>query len=268
MEVPRNVFGDEVRVRQVLFNLVGNAMKFCDQGGVQIEVSLLPSNCPDKSRVLFCVADTGMGMDEKTLGALGSPFTQAVDGFTRKHQGAGLGLSICKRLVSSMGGTLCFDSAPAEGTCAYLMLPFSVQADFTLPDQPVAVSGAPSLRILLVEDDEICRVAERDLLKRMGHVVRTAENGVEALESMRLNTFDCVLMDVQMEVMDGLEATKNIRKDDSALFDPEIPIIAMTAFAMHGDRERFIMAGMNDYISKPFDYKNLKKILSYVKVKK
>jgi two-component system CheB/CheR fusion protein len=267
-DVPRVVIGDEVRVRQVLFNLVGNAMKFCNQGEVRIEVFTLLPLPPDTIRVLFSVADTGIGMSDSTLEAVGSPFTQASEGFTREHQGAGLGLSICKRLVSAMGGTLTFESAPGAGTTAHLMLPFRQRAYSNLSDQPCAVSTAPSLRILLVEDDETSRVAETEMLKRMGHSVHTAENGIEALKSMRLNTFDCVLMDVQMEVMDGLEATKNIRNDISRFFDPKIPIIAMTAYTMSGDRERFIMAGMDDYISKPFDRNNLAQVLESIDVKK
>jgi two-component system CheB/CheR fusion protein len=260
-DVPREVMGDEVRVRQVLFNLVGNAMKFCDRGEVRIEVSNLLPLPPDTIRVLFSVADTGIGMSESTLAAVGSPFTQASEGFTRQHQGAGLGLSICKRLVAAMGGTLTFESAPGGGTTAYLMLPFRQGAYSNLLDQPQAVSTAPSLRILLVEDDETSRVAEMEILKKMGHSVHTAGNGIEALESMRLNTFDCVLMDVQMEVMDGLEATKKIRADVSRYFDPKIPIVAMTAYAMRGDRERFLLAGMDDYIAKPFDRSTLEQVL-------
>jgi two-component system CheB/CheR fusion protein len=266
-DVPQVVFGDEVRVRQVLFNLVGNAMKFCDQGEVRIEAFTLLPLPPDTIRVLFCVSDTGSGMSDSTLETLGSPFTQATEGFTRQHQGAGLGLSICKRLVSAMGGTLTFESCPGTGTTAYLMLPFRRRAYSSLPGQPSAVSAAPSLRILLVEDDETSRVAEMQMLKRMGHSVHTANNGIEALKSMRLSTFDCVLMDVQMEVMDGLEATKNIREDVSKFFDPKIPIVAMTAYAMCGDRERFLMAGMNDYISKPFDRENLAQVLGGIDVK-
>lgn len=266
-DVPRDVFGDEVRVRQVLFNLVGNAMKFCDQGEVRVEVSTLLPLPPDTVRVLFCVTDTGSGMSDSTLETLGSPFIQASEGFTRQHQGAGLGLSICKRLVSAMGGTLAFESTVGVGTVAYLMLPFRRRAYSSLPDQSCACTAAPSLRILLVEDDETSRIAEMEMLKRMGHSVHTASNGIEALKSMRQSTFDCVLMDVQMEVMDGLEATRNIRADVSKFFDPTIPIVAMTAYAMRGDRERFLMAGMNDYVSKPFDRNNLTHVLSGIAVK-
>jgi two-component system CheB/CheR fusion protein len=266
-DVPEEVFGDEVRVRQVLFNLVGNAMKFCAQGEVRVEVSTLLPLPPDTVRVLFCVTDTGAGMSDTTLETLGDPFTQASEGFTRDHQGAGLGLSICKRLVAAMGGTLAFESTLGTGTTAYLMLPFRRRAYSRLPDQPNLDSAAPSLRILLVEDDETSRLAETQLLKKMGHTVQTAGNGIEALESMRNSTFDCVLMDVQMEVMDGLEATKNIRSDVSKFFDPKIPIVAMTAYAMRGDRERFIMAGMDDYISKPFDRNKLAHVLGGIDVK-
>jgi two-component system CheB/CheR fusion protein len=161
-----------------------------------------------------------------------------------------------------MGGTLAFESAVEEGTVAYLMLPFKRRAYSSLPDQPCGAPTSPTLRILLVEDDETSRIAETELLNKMGHSVQTASNGIEALKSMRLNTFDCVLMDVQIEVMDGLEATKKIRTDVSRYFDPKIPIVAMTAYAMRGDRERFLLAGMDDYIAKPFDRNTLEQVLS------
>ena len=267
-DVPLKVFGDEVRVRQVLYNLVGNAMKFSDHGEVRIEVSTLLPLPPDAVRVLFCVIDTGVGMSDTTLETLGSPFTQAADGFTRPQQGAGLGLSICKRLVAGMGGSLSFESTLGAGTTACLMLPFRRRAYSSLPDQPSLDSPAPSLRILLVEDDETSRVAEQQMLKKMGHTVQTANNGIEALECMRRSTFDCVLMDVQMEVMDGLEATNKIRDDVSKFFDPKIPIVAMTAYAMRGDRERFITAGMDDYIAKPFDRNHLAHVLGGIGVDK
>ncbi|NCC84703.1 MAG: PAS domain-containing sensor histidine kinase [Clostridia bacterium] len=265
-DVPQEVAGDEVRVRQVLFNLVGNAMKFCDQGEVRIEVFTLLPRPPDTIRVLFCVSDTGSGMNDSTLETLGSPFTQASEGFTRTHQGAGLGLSICKRLVSLMGGSLAFESTSGGGTTAYLMLPFRRLAHSTLPDQPSPVPTTQQLRILLVEDDETSRMAEMAVLKKMGHSVHTAANGVEALKLMRNSTFDCVLMDIQMEVMDGLETTRNIRNDSSKFFDPKIPIIAMTAYAMRGDRELFIVAGMDDYIAKPFDTNNLRHVLGGIEI--
>jgi two-component system CheB/CheR fusion protein len=267
-DVPLKVFGDEVRVRQVLYNLVGNAMKFSDHGEVRIEVSTLLPLPPDAVRVLFCVIDTGVGMSDTTLETLGSPFTQAADGFTRPQQGAGLGLSICKRLVAGMGGSLSFESTLGAGTTACLMLPFRRRAYSSLPDQPSLDSPAPSLRILLVEDDETSRVAEQQMLKKMGHTVQTANNGIEALECLRRSTFDCVLMDVQMEVMDGLEATNKIRDDVSKFFDPKIPIVAMTAYAMRGDRERFITAGMDDYIAKPFDRNHLAHVLGGIGVDK
>ncbi|GFM38226.1 PAS domain-containing hybrid sensor histidine kinase/response regulator [Desulfovibrio psychrotolerans] len=259
---PERVMGDEVRVRQVLFNLVGNAMKFCDQGEIRLEVFPLPPLPPDTVRILFCVSDTGPGMNDATLKTLGTPFFQATGGVTRKHQGAGLGLSICRRLVSAMGGTLTFESHLGSGTTAYLMLPFKVQEHSSLlPYQPQPALIAPSLRILLVEDDATCLIAEAEILKRMGHTVHTAKNGKEALHMLQGRIFDCVLMDIQMEVMDGLETTRNIRGGTSKSIDPKIPIVAITAYAMSGDRDRFLMEGMNDYIAKPFDSKELKAVL-------
>ncbi len=266
-DIPAVVIGDDVRVRQILFNLVGNAMKFTDQGEVLVEVSTLRPHPSGMVRLLFIVSDTGIGIPDEKIDQICAPFTQVSEDFARSHQGAGLGLAIALKLIDAMGGTLAFDSTEGQGTSVYLMLPFSIPeyAAIQTNTKPIRGENIPvSLRILLVEDDEVCRVSARLTLKKMGHHVVTAKNGAEALDALRINSFDCVLMDVQMDVLDGVEATRQIRSGNSGDLNTQIPIIAMTAFAMTGDREKFLEAGMNDYIAKPVQVAELKKALERV----
>lgn len=258
-DIPTVVVGDDIRVRQILFNLVGNAMKFTDQGEVVVEVSTLLPHPSGMARLLFIVSDMGIGIPDEKIDQICAPFTQVSEDFTRAHQGAGLGLAIALKLVDAMEGTLAFDSTEGQGTSVYLVLPFSIHGHTATPatPKPIADANLPaSLHLLLVEDDEICRVSARLTLEKMGHHVVVAKNGAEALESLRDNSFDCVLMDVQMDVLDGVEATRRIRSGNSGALDTQVPIIAMTAYAMAGDRERFLEAGMNDYIAKPVQFEN------------
>lgn len=266
-EVPTNVVGDETRVRQILFNLVGNAMKFSDKGEVRVEVSTLLPRPSGQTRLLFVVSDTGLGIPDDQIDEICRPFIQVSNDFTRSHQGAGLGLSIVRRLIDTMGGTLTFESTEGQGTNVYLVLPFDIPKDSAIPATPepvhIAESGT-SLCLLLVEDDEISRMSARLSLEKMGHQVVTANNGEEALEALRVGRYDCVLMDVQMDTMDGEEATRRIRGGASSVLNAQVPIIAMTAYAMPGDREKFIEAGMNDYVAKPMQVEELKRALGRV----
>lgn len=258
--LPPVLVGDEVRFRQVLFNLVGNAMKFTEEGEVRLEASRLlplPSGAP---RLLFVIIDTGIGIPENMLESVFTPFTQVSENYTRSHQGAGLGLAIVKSLTAAMGGTLAYDSVLGQGTSVYLSLPFALP-DAAAGAAPMERDTAPrapgKLRVLLVEDDEVSRLSGRLQVERMGHEVATAANGAEALDALRASRFDCVLMDVQMDVMDGVEATRRIRGGGSGVLDARIPIIAMTAYAMSGDREAFLAAGMDGYVSKPVKVQDL-----------
>ncbi len=263
--VPPQIVGDEIRVRQILFNLVGNAMKFTDQGEVRLEVWPLLPLPSGKARLLFLVSDTGIGIPDEMIGQICSPFTQVSEDYTRSHQGAGLGLSIVHSLVAAMGGTLEIDSLVGQGTRVCVVLPFPLPG----PAGTVAATGrerepAPQgrLRLLLAEDDEVSRLSGRLLLERMGHEVTTVANGAEALDALRAAHFDCVLMDVQMPVMSGLEATRRVRGGESGVLNPRIPVIAMTAYAMTGDREQFLAAGMDDYVAKPVTSEELAKVIA------
>jgi len=262
--VPTSLIGDEMRVRQILFNLVGNSMKFSDHGEIRVGVSPLSPLDANTVRLLFVVTDNGIGIPEDRLSHLGKPFVQVAGSFTRREQGAGLGLSICRHLVDAMGGTLTLDSEEGRGTSAYVMLPLTVNTTKEVRAEPAAGTNEEALDgldILLVEDDDINRMAATSMLQRFGHRVSTASNGAESMDMLREARFDCVFMDIQMDVMDGVEATRRIRADHSGDFDPNIPIVAMTAYAMPGERRIFQEAGMDFYLSKPVEKKALEDTL-------
>jgi signal transduction histidine kinase/CheY-like chemotaxis protein len=265
--VPSRLIGDEIRLRQILFNLIGNGMKFTEQGVVRLEISPLLPDPRGMARLLFIISDTGKGIPENKIDHICQPFIQAEGDFTRSHQGAGLGLSITNELVNAMGGTMTFDSTEGQGTRVYLMLPFSLAPEFEDPLEPrMDRDVAPSIskRLLVVEDDEVNRLSARLNLEKMGYQVATANHGDEALEALRGGSYDCVLMDIQMDVMDGVEATRRIRSGNHGVLDSDIPIVAMTAYAMTGDRDKFLAAGMNEYVAKPVQMDDLKVVLEHV----
>jgi PAS domain S-box-containing protein len=252
--VPPRLRGDEGRIRQILLNLVGNAVKFTERGGINLEAACYPLEDPDKLRLVVGVSDSGIGIPRGKLDAVFDTFTQVDTSNTRPHQGAGLGLSIVDRLVHLMGGAIWIDSEPGVGTCILCSLPLA-KADpepVTLePTPPPTV--APGLRLLLVEDERINRLAVGALLRKQGHVVVEAAAGPDALEIFASQPFDAVLLDIQMPGMDGLETLALLR--DPAIHGDKAhtPVIALTAHAMAGDRERFLAAGMDDYLAKPVE---------------
>jgi two-component system sensor histidine kinase EvgS len=262
--LPPLVIGDEIRLRQVLFNLAGNAVKFTESGEVRITAEAVPArDCPGALRLRFCVADTGVGIPAGKLQKVFDPFTQADGTFTRKHQGTGLGLSIVKRLVELMGGTVTLESEEGRGTIASVEIAFEIAAapDRPAAPEPVTEPRQGGLRILLVEDDALNLLAVKEILSAAGHRVTCATNGELALAALRTRRFDLALMDIQMPVMDGLETTRRIRKGEAGQ-QADIPIIALSAHAMKGDRETFLAAGMNGYIAKPVVIATLKKAIS------
>ncbi|AGW14334.1 ABC transporter substrate binding protein [Megalodesulfovibrio gigas] len=258
--IPRWVLGDAPRLQQLLTNIVGNALKFTPAGSVTLETFPLTPRQPDQVRVLFSVADTGIGIPDDKLDNLFKPFSQVSEGYTRTHQGAGLGLSICKRLVELMGGNIAVESEPGVGTTVYFCITFTR----TLAgNQEIAVAGVHTprslggLRILLAEDDHVSGLMADKLLSRLGARVVLARDGQQALELLRMGDFDIVLMDVQMPVMDGVEATRAIRRGEVGEAKARIPIVAMTAYAMTGDKEIFLATGMDGYVSKPVNLDEL-----------
>jgi two-component system sensor histidine kinase EvgS len=263
--MPEVLVGDEMRVRQVLFNLVGNALKFTESGRVVMDIKALSAREEDDYRVHFCVTDTGIGIAEDRLRDIFEPFRQVENSLTRNYQGAGLGLSIVQRLVDLMGGTITIESTPGIGTSVHVVLPFKTYADASSNAVETSFTGTGDrLRVLLVEDDPSNRLPTQKLLEKSGHEVFLAENGRQAFEVLAANDIDCILMDIQMPVMDGIEATRIIR--ESATLGPkkDVPIIALTAYAMDGDKEKFLAAGMNGYAAKPVKIENLLQKMSEV----
>jgi len=263
--IPKSLLGDPARLQQVLVNLVGNAFKFTSKGTIGVEAYPLPTSLPGKYKVLFTVADTGKGIADEHLAKLFKPFSQVEMDFTRKHQGAGLGLSICKRLVKLMGGDMAVDSNVDIGTTFYFCVTFGAVApcqDENLPDGMTGNdASAKHLQLLLVEDDPTSQYVIGRMLEKIGYSFTCVSDGQQALEEMRRKTFDAVLMDIQLPVMNGVEATQAIRSGEAGQDKANIPIIAMTAYAMTGDREKFLAAGMDDYLSKPLLMEDLQKAL-------
>ncbi len=256
--VPPRLKGDEARLRQVLFNLVGNALKFTDQGFVRVELTALPPRGREHCRILFSVMDTGIGIPSHKHQHLFTPFFQVEGAYNRRYQGAGLGLAIVRRLVELMGGHIILDSVFGEGTAAHVVLPLG------LPESGVDIRTSaedsefiPAMRVLLAEDEPINALAASRMIERDGHEVMVAENGRQVLALLEEREFDYILMDIQMPVMDGEETARAIRSSGKAY--ASIPIIALTAYSMSGDREKFLAAGMNHYLSKPFRIEELRK---------
>ncbi|MGE4557237.1 MAG: response regulator [Desulfovibrionaceae bacterium] len=262
-KTPEVLGGDELRLKQVLFNLTGNAIKFTEKGSVAVEACLLHRKAPNGSKRLYVtVADTGVGIREDIIAHCFEAFTQADGTLSRTYGGVGLGLRIVRRLVDLMGGVLAIESWPGKGTTVH----FTVMVDEAGPEPPaVETPGAshPSslrgARVLVVEDDAVNRLGVKSMLEYLGCVPVCAANGVKALEALERGPLDCVVMDIRMPEMDGVECTRRIRRSNKPYAD--IPILALTAHAMAGDKEAFLAAGMDDYLSKPVDMDDLARAL-------
>ncbi len=257
--VPRRLLGDEARIRQILFNLVGNALKFTSAGSVQVELST-PGRYPDgRLSVLIAVHDTGIGIPDDRLEDLFEAFVQGEGARLRSQQGAGLGLSIVRRLVRIMGGELAVDNHETGGTTIYCCLPLKPDAPAAAGKEAApALADAGPLRLLLVDDEAVNLLAAQKMLEKAGYAVTPASSGREVLELLAKRRFDCILLDVLMPGMDGLEVTRAIRTSPEHAAAAATPIIAVTAYAMSGDREKFLAAGMDDYIAKPIDMERLR----------
>jgi TMAO reductase system sensor TorS len=261
-EVPPCVVGDPLRLGQVLLNLIGNAIKFTEKGLVAVEVSV--TSAGEAGVVLeFAVRDTGIGIAADKQQTIFEAFSQADGSMSRRFGGTGLGLTICSRLVRLMGGGIRVQSRLGEGSCFRFSVPLPVAelaaaapAQAAPPPEVAAPGSGGALRVLLAEDNLVNRQLVVRLLEKRGHRVDTAENGREACEAFHRQSYDVILMDVQMPEMTGIEATAAIREAERGT-GQHIPIIAMTAHAMNGDRERFLTSGMDGYISKPILVKDL-----------
>lgn len=252
-DVPDWINGDPQRLRQVLINLIGNALKFTEVGGMQLRVSRQQGS-DRRATLRFDISDTGVGIDEAVIPGLFESFTQADSSITRKHGGTGLGLAICRSLVALMGGRIGVHSEPGRGSTFWFTADFSIAPEHSVSrDEAAAVEGGMprrGARVLVVEDNSTNQRIMCELLGGMGLEVRVAEDGMAALEVFAQDHFDLVLMDLQMPRMDGYQATAAIRAEHDLL---ALPIIAMTAHGRDEDREQCLAAGMNDHLSKPVD---------------
>jgi signal transduction histidine kinase/CheY-like chemotaxis protein len=260
--LPRRVRGDGTRVRQVLMSLTTNAVKFTSEGSVTVRVSVVPGEGSESIR--FEVLDTGMGIDPTMLDRMFEPFTQADTSTTRRYGGNGLGLAIAKELVVLMGGSIDARSEPGAGSKFWFELPLPA-APSTIAHPTVAppmshVAEPNGALILVVEDSPVNRVVAVSVLERCGYHVHVVNDGREALQALASQRYDAVLMDCQMPDIDGYEATKELRRREGSRAH-HTPVIAMTAHAMVGDRERCLAAGMDDYVSKPVRAQVLAEVL-------
>jgi CheY-like chemotaxis protein len=270
--VPEYFVGDQARLRQILVNLVGNALKFTETGSVRIELDLETE--VEAGRVLtIAVTDTGPGIDQNDQVRIFSAFQQGDDSSTRAHSGTGLGLNISRDLVALMGGRIDLRSVPGEGSRFRVRVPESPHTDTSsesIPDgvsqslvvadaMPAPISG---LRILVVEDNLLNASLIKLMLERDGCLVECADNGHHALEMMRSRSWHVVLMDCQMPQMDGYAATRRWRQIELTEQRARLPILALTAHAMADDRRKCLDAGMDDYLTKPVKLESLRAVLS------
>jgi CheY-like chemotaxis protein/nitrogen-specific signal transduction histidine kinase len=262
-DVPINLKGDPNRVRQVVTNMVGNALKFTEKGAVTVVVSLV-SDHEGFVTIRFEISDTGIGIPESCLGSIFSPFTQADSSTTRKFGGTGLGLAICKQLAELMGGETGVTSEEGKGSTFWFTARFEKQSvaalkaaqDVTTHTLGVASRVVDSLddltaRILLAEDNLINQKVALHLLKALGYTADVVEDGQEAVNALAMINYDLVLMDCMMPNMGGFEATGIIRNQNSEIINHNVPVIAMTANTSKEDRDKCLEAGMDDYVPKP-----------------
>jgi len=260
--LPPHIIGDETRLRQILYNLIGNAVKFTEKGHITLRAHS-EDTLDGKVRIIFTVEDTGIGIASDKIDVLFDPFVQADGSFQRRYSGTGLGLSIVKQLVELMEGEVDVESEPSRGTVIrFSILARSVSADSPHEEEPAVRRAAKSdfLNVLVVEDEKINALVVTAILEKLGHTSTLVHDGSKAIEILKENQFDCILMDIQMPQMDGIETARAIRGERRGR-NREVPIIALTAHAMKGDRERFLEAGMNDYITKPVSIDGLEAAL-------
>ncbi len=275
--MPERIKGDQGRLRQICTNLVGNAVKYTREGEVSVsvtaEVLMEQASPPVESRqaapvrLTVSVRDTGIGIAPDKLACIFEPFTRTAQ--STEFEGTGLGLTITRQLVELMEGRIDVRSTPGRGstfTVSVMLETTPEEASRIEPGEegPDQEQTRP-LKVLLAEDNEINRILLLELLVRRGHEVVTAVDGEQALAALAREPFDLVLMDAQMPVMDGVEATRRIREGMAG--DPGVPIVAITAYALKGDREKFLKAGMDDYLSKPIDMKELDQVLTRIESK-
>ena len=271
--VPRDLKGDPYRLRQVMINLLGNAVKFTERGEILLKVermttqdgqgSAADSDAPGTVMLHFSVSDTGIGIPKDKLKYIFESFTQADGSSTRKYGGTGLGLTISSRIIALMGGEIWAESEPGKGSTFHFTARLEIGGksphDKAAPENRLKTARKNNIRVLLAEDNAVNKEVALVMLENEGYSVEAVDNGREALDALKRERFDIVLMDIQMPEMDGIETTRTIRSARDAGFDPDIPIVALTARAFSKDRDLCIEAGMNGFIVKPFNQHDIVK---------
>ncbi|WP_209594973.1 ATP-binding protein [Jiella mangrovi] len=260
--VPPCLMGDSARLRQVILNLVSNAVKFTAKGGVTVAVDMLEFDRWGRAKLHICVSDTGVGIPPEKREQVFSPFDQLDRSYTRKFGGTGLGLAITKTLVERMGGSIDFESAVDFGSRFWFEIPFEIAEAMPVEAAEPIAATRPRLDILVAEDDSTNQLVVRLLVEKLGHEVVIAADGVQVVEAAAGRRFDLILMDVSLPHMDGLEATRRIRAAENAA--DRIPIFGLSANSMASDIEACLEAGMDDFIGKPIDKAKLIAILDRV----
>ncbi|MES2919855.1 MAG: ATP-binding protein [Pseudomonadota bacterium] len=260
---PGGLRGDPSRLRQILVNLLGNAVKFTDAGRVVLRCWPVTGE-GGAEWLRFEVTDTGIGIDEASQAHLFQPFTQADASTTRRFGGTGLGLAICRELASLMGGSISLASAPGAGATFRVELPFAPVPEAAWPSPSAATAALPAAtarrcRVLLAEDNAVNQIMAREMLKRLGCQVDVVGNGREAIEAWQRLPYDLVFMDCDMPEMDGFAACREIRRQEGG--QQHVPVIAITAAAIAGDRDKCLAAGMDDYLAKPVRLHEMQAVL-------
>ncbi len=267
--LPAVLLGDPIRIRQILTNLLSNALKFTERGSVILSVRFLGRE-DGEAKIAFSVTDTGIGIPEEFMDEIFTPFRQGEAFRTRKYGGTGLGLSISRRLVEMMGSVLSVESTPGKGSAFTFILSLKTGDSGGESHQPGKNSSVPAFcpegggktpSVLVVDDNRVNRELVRLLLEKRGFLPETASNGREAVEHLSRKRFDLVLMDIQMPEMDGYEATAFIRDPGSPVLDHQVPVVALTAHAVKGFADECLKKGMNDYLPKPFSSNELLGVL-------
>ena len=261
-DLPVALIGDDLRLKQILINLIGNAIKFTEKGSVTVTSHVLAYSEENYALIKFSIRDTGIGVAKEKLPKLFTAFVQAEDATTRQFGGSGLGLTISQSLAKLLGGKLSAESELGKGSCFYVQLPFEIDTAPSTDIKRIDIKPSFDLtgtHLLIAEDNKTNRLVLEAILNQEKISFDMAHNGQEALDFLKNNRYDAVLMDVQMPILNGLDATKKIRCSNEHYHN--IPIIAMTAYAIDGDKEKCLESGMNAYVSKPIDRDNFLAIL-------
>ncbi|WP_027368970.1 PAS domain S-box protein [Desulfocurvibacter africanus] len=264
--VPEHLVGDQGRFRQVVTNLVGNAVKFTEKGEVNLSVMRIPHPfATDSVQIRFRVKDTGIGIPQDMHNAIFDDFTQVGRSYSSKYGGTGLGLAISRNLVNLMGGDISVVSEEGKGSTFTFTATFGLASDSPLVEAIEKTCGTAEskrLRVLVIEDNPINRIVAKELLTLQGCGTETADTGHEGLEKLRQSEYDCVLLDIRLPDMEGTEVLQRIRRGEAG--NPKVCVVALTAYALQGDRNRFLQAGMDDYLAKPISSEDLLRVLKRI----